>query len=175
MRVYVSPFQVLALLRTHLAFSAGTANQILAAKEKERAKEENGKSRDVSPDRKRRRKRSVTAIPTSTLAPSHPFLSNTGGLRLRLVVTHLRALTRTLQIRIRTRVHPPVQVQTRRIRQGGEGGRFRLEGVAAANRTIQGHGHAAVHRGLARTLLIHAADRTNTILTSPNLHTLLQL
>ncbi|TEB30703.1 hypothetical protein FA13DRAFT_1630396 [Coprinellus micaceus] len=35
---------------------AGTADQILAAKEKERAKEEKGKKRDVSPDKKRRRR-----------------------------------------------------------------------------------------------------------------------
>jgi hypothetical protein len=39
-----------------LPFSAGTADQILAAKEKERAKEEKGKRRDVSPDKKRRRR-----------------------------------------------------------------------------------------------------------------------
>jgi hypothetical protein len=112
--------------------------------------------------------RSYPLRASATIISPLPF--QTGGRHPRPIATHLQARTRTLQIRIQTRAHPPpVQAPTRRIRQGGERGRYHPEDAVAANRRTQGHSHAAVHRGdLARAPLIHAAGRPNIIPSGPD-------
>lgn len=128
--------------------SAGTANQILAAKEKERSKEEKGKGRAASPERKRRR-RFVTSITTciatcsSTSFPDGPHLRLTLPSRTQTQVHPRRQILNL----IRARPHP-AQVPTRQIHRGVGGERFQL-GVAVSHAVVRRGGPSPVQSTLA--------------------------